>query len=150
MPNPEHPRVVFKSEVIRAFCNPGVFIELNTAKATPSNRTNPSKVPIHKYPSRVCTIAVTEFKSCPPAEGHASKKYLESSAGEAAFNSPPANRRLSNPIPTMMPVHAPGQFALVQWVMQPIIRTYPQLATFLALSEPQICRKNGRHDDSGG
>src|SRR5690349_5460729 len=48
----------------------GVLLRSNIVKLTPSKRANPSSVPSHKYPSAVCTTAVTVFCGKPSSDVH--------------------------------------------------------------------------------
>src|SRR5262245_25396009 len=54
---------------------PGALALLNTVNRTPSNRARPSNVPTQRYPSRVCTMARTEFCGRPESAVQASNRY---------------------------------------------------------------------------
>ena len=53
----------------------GVLARLKIVKRTPSNRASPPHVPSQMYPSRVCTIARTEFCGRPSRVSQTSWPY---------------------------------------------------------------------------
>src|SRR5262245_27600760 len=70
VPSHKTPRRSSRSAVIRLLFSPGVLAELKMVNRTPSKRARPPNVASHRYPSRVWTIALTEFCGSPSSVVH--------------------------------------------------------------------------------
>src|SRR5580693_5676700 len=69
---------------MESLSKPGVLNILKGTKRIPSNRARPPSVPTQRYPSWVCTTAVTLDCGNPESVPKLSKKYCPASARAAA------------------------------------------------------------------